>query len=144
MGPGGRSGARRAPFAAGSSVGREPLPAYMADEFYKRFPRQRSSYRPGATALILADPQPAWLVNGDMLLAVRFAVRVARTYRHGKVDKLNRLKYRVTYDTRYSVERYEYAVVYWSETNADPVIVSAHADKDAAAQELEREIVERS
>lgn len=75
---------------------------------------------------------------------MRFAVRAGKLQWHHKVDKHNRLKHRTTTVTRYSIDRYDYAVIYWESTKADPVIVSTHADKAAASQALERELVERS
>lgn len=111
------------------------LPGYMEDAFYKRFPRAISHWRPGTTALIL---EPViWLEDGELLMLVRFAIRKGRPYPKMVASAKNRLVQRKCNFTLYTVDRYEYAVVYWESTNVAPQIVE-RCDKQADAIKAQR------
>lgn len=116
----------------------------MLVAFYKRFPRARSHWREGTTALVLSKPEPAWLTDGALLFLVRFAVRKGRPYKQRLTSSANRLVERRVDVTLYSVDRYEYAVVHWTHNAADPEIISNYDSKVKAAQALEAEIAERA
>lgn len=116
----------------------------MLTAFYRRFPRARSHWREGSTALVLNKPAPAWLTDGALLFLVRFAIRKGRPYKQRVTSRTNRLVERRVDVTLYSVERYEYAVVHWTNNAADPEMLSNHATKEQSAQALEAEIVERA
>lgn len=113
----------------------EMLPGYLEDVFYKRFPRTVSKWKAGTTALILSPV--IWLDNGELLLVVRFAIRKGRQYPKMVASSKNRLTRRKCIFTLYSVDRYEYAVVYWESTNVAPQIVE-RCDKQADAIKAQR------
>lgn len=106
------------------------LPGYMEDAFYKRFPRVISQWKPGTTALILSPV--LWLLDGDMVMTVRFAIRKGRSYPRMIPSPKNRLVERKCNFTLYSVDRYEYAVVYWEGQTKAPEILERH-DKQTKA-----------